>query len=89
MYEQAIAVNSISDNLLGLGMILIAFVITFVIVSGYSDAIAGLGAGAFFSALTATILLPLGFIGFKIYQMMLLILGVSIFLSILIRKKAG
>lgn len=86
IYDQAKALNNIVDGILGIGIILIVFTITFTIVSGNNDALAGLGAAGFISALTATILLPLQLIGFWVYQLTLLIAGISVFLSMVIRR---
>lgn len=88
IYEQAVALNEIlGGNILGLGIQLIVIVITFTIVSGNTgEVLAGTGAAGFIGALSATMLLPLRLISFQVYEISLLIAGVSVALSLLLRR---
>jgi len=86
IYDQTKELNTILDGLIGFGFVLIAFVITFVVVMSYSDVIAGFAAGSFAGTFTATIMLPLGFIAWRVYEVMLILLGISIFISYVARK---
>lgn len=87
LYGQALAVNTIVSGLLGYGMIIIAFAITFVILSMNYGAIAAIGGASFFSLIVSSILLPLGFIPFWVFRMMLVLAGVGVFLAIALRSQ--
>lgn len=87
IYEYAVALNPLVDNYIGVGILLMVFMITFVISSGrLQDIIVGFGAGSFITALSATILLPLELIGFKVYTTVLLITGISVFAAIILKR---
>ena len=90
IYEQGKALNSILSGLLGYGIMLIVVIITIVITIGNTnDIMAGLGAGGFIGALSATILLPLGFIGWDDYQKMILLFGLVIIVSIYLKSRSN
>lgn len=85
-YDQALALNDITAGLVGYSIILVVTGITFIITASNFDTLAGLGAGSFIGALTSTILLPLGLISFNTYQLTLIITGISVVLSMLLRR---
>lgn len=87
IYEQGKALNDITDGLLGIGLLLIVFTIaTVTVIRNTGDAVTGLGAGSFITALSATMLLPLGFIAWNYYQISILVLGVAVVLALLIKR---
>lgn len=90
IYEQSKALNSIVDGMVGYGILLIVTIITFAIVVNNSqppDVMAGLGAAGFIGALSATMLLPMGFIGFQDYQKIVLTFGLIIMISVYVKSR--
>lgn len=87
IFEFASELNTLVGGIVGIGLLLTAFVITFSVVSQrYLDPLAGFGAGSFITVLSATLFMPLGLIGFNIYKIVLLISGISIAATILLRR---
>lgn len=88
-YEQAVGLNQVTDGLLGFGFIIMAFVITFAIVSEKTggDSIAALGAASFWAAVTSVMILPLGLIGLYTLQVVVVLCGIGILLSIWIGNR--
>lgn len=87
IYEQAKALNNITDNFIGYALILIAFVIPFIVTNNNTGSMfSGLGAGSFFAALTGAILLPLQFIGFDAYKFIVVGCGVCVLVSLMMHN---
>jgi hypothetical protein len=84
--DQAVALNVHVNYFIGLGIIISVFTITFVIISGNYDAIAGLGSASFISLISATMLLPLNLIHFNIWSKVAIINGVSIAIALLVKR---
>jgi hypothetical protein len=87
IYEFTTGLNTLTNGSIGIGLLLLTFVITYVIISGtYLDALAGVSAGAFITGLGAVILLPLGLIPFHIYKFVLVATACAMLASVLLRK---
>lgn len=87
IYEQTKALNDILGGLIGVGFIMVAFTIPFFITTANTgNVLAGLASGSYISAISCIILLPLGFIGFPVFQMVLLMLAMSVSLNIVIQR---
>lgn len=88
IYEQILALNPLTDNLLGICILLIVYFMAFSIGGGDGIA-AGFMSGGFAAAFTATIFLPLGLIDFLMYQRLLIILAAPVAISIIINSSGG
>lgn len=86
LFEQTKALNDIVDGFIGYGFLIVAVFITFVIISGNFDVIAGLGAAGFVGALSSTLLVPLNLIPFHIYQIVILIFGLIMLITFLLKR---
>ncbi len=82
IFEYTLALNTISNNAIGLGFLLIVFAVSFMMNIGNTGNIfAGLNAAGFITALSATILLPLGLITWTYYQVVVVIAAIAVILS--------
>lgn len=86
IYTQALALNVIVDNLIGYALLFIVFFITFTIMTTKSGIMAGLTSASFIALLTATMLLPLQFISFTDYNIVLVLTGLSVAISLLVKS---
>ena len=93
IYEFTLAVDKttsttgLNTGIIGIGILLIVFVIAFVITSVNTfNGIAGLAVASWITALVGMILLPLGMISFDIYIYVLILVSLSTFLAILFSK---
>ena len=86
IYEIALNTNMLVGSFIGIGILITIFIITYVWVVKLSDSIAGLGAGAFITLVSASMLYPLGFISFTIYKIVLLLSGGVILLTFLTKE---
>lgn len=86
-YEKGVALQEIT-GLIGVTIILIMFVVTFIITyKNTNDVFAAMPSAGWFSALVATILVPIDLLKFETYQFTLLICGIFIVLGLVISKK--
>lgn len=87
IYEQATSLNSLLGGLLGLGFLLSSVIITFVITTiNTGDALSGLISGSFLGTVLGMLLLVLKFIFWWHYQIVLIILGISLGVKILLNS---
>lgn len=88
LYEFTVNLNTLLDDLIGIGIIIMVFFITFVVVQDrYNDTLSGIGAGGFIGTLTAIMFLPLGLIGFHIFRYLIVITAVSTAAAVLLRGR--
>lgn len=87
IYEFTKEVSTATGDIIGIGILLSVFFITFSVISArYQDAVAGFSAGSFITLLSSVILLPLGLIGFHIFRITLLLAAIAVGGSILVRR---
>ena len=80
IYEYAVNLNTITEDGIGLAILMIVSVIAFTVAGGSYQ---GIAAASFFSGLIATILLPLGMIPFAYYELVLVLDGVGMIMVFL------
>lgn len=86
LYEQALAINSLTDYALGYAILAIIFAITFAAITGYSDGLSALTGAAWITAISATLFLPLGLIPESIYIKLVVLLGLAGAVAVVIKK---
>lgn len=87
IYMQTKAFNDLTDGVLGMGLILIAFSITFVAVSeNTGEGLSGVTAGAFIATISSLIMLPLNLVGWPVFTYCIITLGLSTAASIIFKK---
>ena len=87
IYEQSRALNDLLGGLIGIGFVIVSYTIPFFITTANTgNAIAGLVSGGYISIISCIILLPLGFIGFPVFQIVLLMFAISLAVSVVIQR---
>ncbi len=86
IYELTKALNDLTEGTVGIGFVLVVFVITFIITSANTgNPLSGLSAGSFIATLTSLIFMPLELVGFPVFLLCLLSLAGSVSVTLLIK----
>ena len=87
-YEQALALNDLFDGAIGVGFVLVVFLITLVVTTANTgNILAGSAAASFVFALSSIILNPLGFVGFSMIQISVLMIIITVGANILLGRR--
>ena len=86
IYEYTVAVNQVTENMFGMGIVLTVFFIALIYTMREYETVSALSAASLAALLTATILLPLSLITWDIYKFILLLTGAMVFIKILTKQ---
>lgn len=79
IYENTKNLNDLLGGILGVGIIITVFLITFILINQRTgDALSGLAAAGWFSGVTALIFLPLGLIGISVFKTVIYVFAASV-----------
>jgi len=79
IYGQTKELNNLLNGIVGIGFILAIFSITFALItSNTGNMLSGLTAASFWATFTGMVFLPLDLIGFSVFQILLLMFGISL-----------
>ena len=86
IYDLTKALNDLTEGTVGIGFVLVVFVITFIVTTANTgNALSGLSAGSFIATLTSLIFMPLNLVGFPVFLLSLLALAGSVSVRLLIK----
>lgn len=83
LLAQTIALNDVADNLIGYSILAITFFVPFtMIMSRTQDPLKSLATASFFTAIIATVLMPLGLLALWAYTSLIVITAVAVLATI-------
>jgi hypothetical protein len=86
IYEQTVALNTMLNGLVGYGFLLVVFSISFVLIqTNTANMLSALTGAGYFTTFSALIFLPLGSIGWSVFQVILIIFALSLAARVLIK----
>lgn len=88
-YDMAVALNDVVDGFVGYAILAITFFIPFIVLNqNTQNAVSAFGGSIFFTAVIATIMLPLNMISLGIYNIIVLLTAISVMVSLWLNTRS-